>query len=127
VESQARQRILSEGSAYVQTNYGRRRLVLHDHNKLYKLVNYLIQGTAAQVLKDRIVALDLADLTDYLVLPVHDELVFDVPRAEVDEYARAVQTVMNVSDRFMVPLTTSTKVVDRWGDAYPTGRYWKEN
>lgn len=123
VEAAARKRIAHEGIGYVTAGYGNRRLVLHDDSKLYKLVNYLIQGTAAQVLKDRIVALDIAGLGDYLVLPVHDELVFDVPKEEVEEYTRAVQKVMNVNDEFKVPLTTEAKVVNRWGEAYPVGKY----
>lgn len=123
VEKLAHERQLTDGVPYVTTGYGNRRLLIQDTNKLYKLVNYLIQGTAAQVLKDRIVALDLAGLADYLVLPVHDELVFDVPTNEAEDYAHDVQAVMNVSDRFAVPLTTEAKFVDRWGDAYPPGRF----
>lgn len=126
VEDAARDRLTQQGVAYVNAGYGNRRLVLHDDSKLYKLVNYLIQGTAAQVLKDRIVALDLAGLSDYLVLPVHDELVFDVPRDEVEEYTHAVKEVMNVYDRFSTPLTVDSKQVERWGDAYPTGRFTEQ-
>ena len=108
----AKQRQISEGSSYVTTPYGRRQVADKGHE--YKLVNYLIQGTAADVLKQVIVELDACDLTDYFVMPVHDELIFDVPEGEADELIRAVEEVM-VRDDFMVQLRVDTHVGDRWG------------
>lgn len=84
---------------------------------VYKLVNYLVQGTAADVLKQKIVELDAAGATDYLVLPVHDELIFDVPEDEVDSLQRTVEQVMT-DTTYRVPLTVGAEVVSRWGDKY---------
>ena len=111
-----------EGNPYVETWYGRK-LQIHDERKLYKLVNYLIQGGAAQVLKEKIVQLDLAGLSDYFILPIHDELMFDVPLEEVEEYTREVIPVMEDHENFDVPLTVEAKTARRWGEHYPRGAY----
>lgn len=117
VIAMGRQRLSDEGAAYVFTAYGRR-LQRAKHRGDYVLVNYLIQGTAADVLKEKMARLSLEGLDDYLVLPVHDELVFDVPEAEVEEYVPEVVRCMEEHERFSVPLTVEAQVVDRWGDKY---------
>ena len=109
-------RLDGEGMAYVNTWLGRR-LRVHEQ-KIYRLVNYLIQGTAAEIFKMKLVELDLAGLSEYLVLPVHDEFVFDVPIDEVEEFSREVVRVATSENDFSVPLTVGTEVVKRWGDKY---------
>lgn len=68
---------------YVETPFGRRLNVPHD--KIYSGSNYLIQGTAAGILKRAQVKVDRycrAVLKDqvYLVLPVHDEIILGYPK-----------------------------------------------
>lgn len=116
VQRVALRRIAEDGVPWVRTPWGRRQVT--DRGSEYKLVNYLIQGTAADVLKDRLVALNNAGLGEYMLLPVHDEVIFDVPTELVDEVSAAVRDVMELRDRFAVPLTIDIKVVNRWGDKY---------
>lgn len=112
-----RQRLQQDGEAWVSTWLGRRQV--SEPDKIYKLVNYLIQGTAADVLKRQTVALSEAGLEEFMVLPVHDELVFDVPDAEVDAAGRVIDEVMPIPEEvFGVPLTVGAAAVDRWGDKY---------
>ncbi len=111
-----RQREQDEGVGYIMTPYGQRH-VLHHHEGVYKLLNYLIQGTASNVLKQKIVELDAAGVADYLVLPVHDELDFDVPQPAVPDVIRTIQQIMPSND-FAVPVTVEVDVVNRWGDKY---------
>jgi DNA polymerase I len=58
-----------------------------ESDKLYALTNYCIQGCAADIFKQTLVQLDRAGLADRMVLPVHDEAVFDVPAEEADDFA----------------------------------------
>lgn len=116
VEAVAIQRQATEGDAYVLSPIGRRHPAESD--SYYKLVNYLIQGTAADVLKMKIVEIGLKGLGDYMLLPVHDEMVFDVPLADVDEVAVTVKEVMEEHQLFEVPLTVGVDIVTRWGDKY---------
>jgi DNA polymerase-1 len=117
LEDLALRRKAEDGEPWIRTNYGRR-LSLMPGGGEYMLVNYLIQGTAADVLKDAMVQLDLAGLSKYLLLPVHDELVFDIPRSEIDELEPEIIETMTFKDRFACPLTVDAKRVDRWGDKY---------
>jgi DNA polymerase-1 len=79
------------------------------------LVNYLIQGTAAEVLKMKNLELVRAGLGDYLVLNVHDEVICDVPAELLGEATRVISQVMNDRQMFSVPLTASVDVAERWG------------
>ena len=117
VERVARDRRRSEGAAYLTAPSGRRQPV--DDGAYYRGVNYLIQGTAADVLKRALVDLDAAGLGDYLVLPVHDEVIADVPAGDAEDLAHEIERVMTDQTTFAVPLTASADVmVSRWGDKY---------
>lgn len=117
VERTAKERLETEGEGYVHSPIGRRHVA--DNGQEYKLVNYLIQGTAADVLKRKIVDLDLKGLGDYMVLPVHDEIVLDVPDDEdFDAVVKEAEETMQETTDFRVPLTVGVKIVARWGDAY---------
>lgn len=52
----------------------------------YKGLNYLIQGSAADLLRASIVKVhdELTELESHLVLPVHDELIIDAKESEID-------------------------------------------
>lgn len=113
VQDAANKRLQTEGEAYVRTLAGRR-LVVDDANKVYKLVNALIQGTAADLLKQVMVELDDADVGQFLVMPVHDELIFDVPDEDLEEVTHTVVSVMT-RDEFRVPLGVDPHAGDRWG------------
>ena len=107
----------AEGQGYVHTRGGRR--VVVDADKPYTGVNYLIQGSGADVLKEAVVRLDNAGLADYIVVPVHDELVFQFPQAEAEPLAAEAADIMTNRDWFAVPLTTDTKgPLSSWGQAY---------
>jgi DNA polymerase-1 len=114
MESVAKQRLENEGLAYVRTPAGRR--LTPDEDQYYTLVNYICQGTAAEVLKEAMLDLDAAGLGDFVLLPVHDELIFDVPADAVDEAADAIEDAMN-NYKFSAPLTVGVDVLpERWGD-----------
>ncbi len=86
-------------------------------DKPYVGFNHLVQGSCAVVLKRALVDLDFAGLGEYILLPIHDEVAFDVPVDQLKEVTREVQRVMTRKD-FTAPLTVGAKIVDRWGDAY---------
>jgi DNA polymerase I len=94
-----------ENSGWVRNPYGR--MLKVDEGKLYSATNYVIQSAAADVLKHSIVGLGHAGLDEYMVIPVHDELVFSVPEEDAEEISRTVEEVMTCSD-FALTLTAST-------------------
>jgi DNA polymerase I len=105
------------GVGHIYTPWGRRHPV--DIDATYRGVNYLVQGTAADLLKQKIVDLDQAGLLEYFVLPVHDELIFDVPENEAKDFVAELIPVMEERERFCVPITAGVDILtDRWGEKY---------
>lgn len=116
VDRVAKLRAATEGKPYVVSPFGRRQFAEDD--KAYTLVNYLIQGTAAEIFKIKLAELDLAGLGEYMILPVHDEVVLDVPAELVEDATATIKDVMKEDERFAVPITVGVDVADRWGEKY---------
>lgn len=112
-----RQRADEDGreTGWIKLLDGRRLRVPKD--RAYAALNWWTQGSCASVLKQAMVNLDAAGLGHTLALPVHDEIIFDIPRDEVDDALPVIKDCMERDD-LRVPLTVGTKVVERWGDAY---------
>jgi DNA polymerase-1 len=87
-----------------------------DRGKVYALVNYLIQGTAAEVFKQALLRLDAAGFGQYMMIPVHDEIVLDVPADARDNAVVALRETMNDFETFRVPITASVAAGVRWGE-----------
>jgi len=98
----------------IDTAFGRR--VGVDTEKPYAAVNYRIQGTAADVLKRAIVRLANSQWGQYLVLTVHDELIFCVPDHLVDKCVFELPGLMEDHETFSVPLTVEVSTAKRWGE-----------
>lgn len=118
IEDIAMRRLRSEGTAYVTSPLTRRRFI-GDERKVYALVNYLVQGTAAEVLKINLLKLDNEGLTNYLIAPVHDEVVASVPRADYDEIAQIVRRCMTTElEEWPVNLLADcSPPYENWGEA----------
>ena len=54
-----------------------------------------------------------------MLLQVHDELIFEVPGAEVKETIRIAKSVMENALKLSVPLTTEARVGINWGELEP--------
>ncbi|WAB09228.1 DNA polymerase I [Gordonia phage LittleMunchkin] len=66
------------------------RILPVDAQGVYKAVNYICQGSAADIMNHSIVECDKAGLGDYIALAMHDELVVDGPA----DVAREVEAIM---------------------------------
>jgi len=117
VDNVGQSRFQTEGQGYVHTWTGRR--LPCDDNRTYTLVNYLIQGGAAEIFKSNLVKLDQADLTNHLIVPVHDAIVLEAPREEAAEIKRIVQQCMTTTEGWAVPLTADVDgPLENWGQKY---------
>jgi DNA polymerase-1 len=117
IEDAGMRRLKAEGQGYVYTWTGRR--IPCDEDRVYTLVNYLIQGGAAEVFKQNLVKLDAADLTEYLIVPVHDEIVLNAPRKNAEEIMQVVKECMTTRDGWDVPLTSGIDgPLENWGEKY---------
>jgi DNA polymerase-1 len=52
-----------------------------------------------------------------MILTVHDELVFEVPKTRADEFAALVQERMQAAAALNVPLTVDVGIGENWKDA----------
>lgn len=101
---------------YVITRGGRRAAV--DKGKPYTGVNYLISGSGADVLKEATCRLDAAGLADFIVIPVHDEILFDFPAKDAEVLSKEAAALMEDREWFSVPLEVeASPPVERWSDA----------
>ncbi len=82
----------------------------------------LIQGSAADLIKVAMVKVDRAlkaeNLRTKMVLQIHDELVFDVPREEAERVKEIVRREMTTALDFGVPLDVGIGVGDNWLEAH---------
>lgn len=123
VEREGQERLDRTGVGYVETYTGRR--LPADEGKLYALTNYKIQGTAAELFKQNLIKLDAAGLTEFMVVPVHDEIVFSIPEALIKDLAPTIQECMTTAEGWAVPLTAGCDYVNdkgeyfhNWGQKY---------
>jgi DNA polymerase-1 len=117
IEDIGMRRLRAEGQGYVHTWTGRR--LPCDDDRTYTLTNYLIQGGAAEVFKSNLIKLDQADLTELLIVPVHDEIVLNCPRGQEQEIMKIVQECMTTTEGWAVPLTADVDgPMETWGQKY---------
>jgi len=117
IEDSGMKRLRSEGQGYVLTRTGRR--LPCDDDRVYSLTNYLVQSSAAEIFKMNLIKLDQADLTELLIVPVHDEIVLQAPRDEVEEIMQNVKQCMTTTEGWLVPLTAGVDgPFENWGQKY---------
>jgi DNA polymerase-1 len=89
-------------------------------------INMPIQGTAADIQKIAMIRTDArvreSGLRARLLLSVHDELLFETPRDEVDPLAALVRETMEGALPLSVPLVVDVKVGDDWESMTPLTR-----
>ncbi len=89
-------------------------------------INAPIQGSAADIIKRAMIrvpdALAKAKLSARMLLQVHDELLFEVPEAEVEKTVELVKGVMEgaclPARELSVPLVVDAGIADNWAEAH---------
>ena len=119
---------------YVETLFGRRCHVpgINDKNPARRsymeraAINAPLQGTAADIIKRAMIrippALAERGLKARMLLQVHDELVFEVPDAEIEELSIVARAIMEKAHeparKLSVPLTCEAGVGMNWAEAH---------
>ncbi|MFN8575217.1 MAG: DNA polymerase I, partial [Candidatus Sericytochromatia bacterium] len=120
----------AEDNGYVTTLFNRRRYIpeMHSTNRTLRefgkrtAINTPIQGTAADLIKIAMIRvhekLKNSNLKTKMLLQVHDELVFESPKEEVEEVKNMIKEIMeNVYPELSVPLEVSVHVGNSWVEA----------
>jgi DNA polymerase-1 len=123
---ETKERARSDG--YVQTLLGRRRYIpdINSANRQVReaaermAINMPVQGTSADIIKVAMLNIhrEMGEkkLKSRMLLQVHDELVFEVPDAEMDTLRRLVPKVMDSAVTLSVPLKVDIKEGRNWGE-----------
>ena len=118
----------TEETGYASTILGRRRYIsgINSKNRTEKAaaervaVNTPIQGSAADIVKTAMLALDkklaVVKSPARLLLQVHDELILECPKEAADETAALVRDEMENAVRLSVPLRVSVEKGRCWGE-----------
>ena len=119
----------AEREGKVETLYGRVRWLPDIRSKNHNLrenarrmaINARIQGTAADLLKQAMIAVDRRLRREHpgarLLLTVHDELLFEVPEAEVEPIGKLVRQEMEGVAQLAAPLVVDVGSGKSWYDA----------
>ena len=119
----------ARNKGYTETLFGRRRLIpelLSDNPRVRmagerQAMNAGIQGLAADIFKVAIVRLDRAleegGFDAALILQVHDEVLLDVPPAELEAVTGVVLDAMGGAADLRVPLAVNLATGPTWADA----------
>lgn len=68
-----------------------------DDYRLYAATNYVVQSTARDVLAQALIELEEAGFSENLLLPVHDEVIFQAPAEDAEEVMAAMVHAMHAS------------------------------
>ena len=120
----------ARANGYVQTIFGRRRYVADVNSRNANLrafaernaVNAPIQGSAADIIKLAMIAVDRKlreqNLRARMVLQIHDELLLEVPHQEIDIVKNILVQEMENVLKLSVPLTVECSYGKTWLDAH---------
>jgi DNA polymerase-1 len=121
---------LCRKQGFVTTVFGRRISIagINERNPARRgfaeraAINAPIQGGAADIIKRAMIrvpdALAAARLEARMLLQVHDELLFEVPEAQVEAAIAAVRGVMEGAAHLSVPLVVDAGFGDNWAEAH---------
>jgi DNA polymerase-1 len=120
----------AQEKGFAETLLGRRRFLrnINSNNRVVRqfeervAINMPIQGSAADMIKLAMIKiyneLEKRKTKTKMVLQVHDELLFDAHKHEVDELRPMIKEIMETAMPVDVPIIVDTGVGDNWLDAH---------
>jgi len=129
-EYMEKQKESAREKGYVETILGRRRTLkdINSRNATVRgfaernAINSPIQGSAADLIKVAMIniheKLDKKKLRSKMILQVHDELVFDVHKEELEDMEKLVNKEMSEAIKLVVPLLVESGTGANWMEAH---------
>jgi DNA polymerase-1 len=115
---------------YAETLNGRRRYLrnINSKNRVVRqfeervAINMPIQGTAADMIKIAMINihndLEKRNTKTRMILQVHDELLFDIHKDEIDELVPVIKTTMENAMKLKVPIIVESGIGNNWLEAH---------
>ena len=113
-------------NGYVETAFGRKRYLASElHSSNYQIrefaqraaINQPLQGTAADLIKMAMIRVDkaIAGMKTKMIMQVHDELVFEVPKEELEQLKSIILDCMALKDQNLkIPLDVDINYGASW-------------
>lgn len=120
----------AQAKGYAETLLGRRRFLknINSNNRVVRqfeervAINMPIQGSGADMIKLAMIKiqseLEKRNSKTKMVLQVHDELLFDAHKDEVEDLRPMIKEIMETAMPVDVPIVVDTGVGDNWLDAH---------
>ena len=119
---------LAAKNGFVETFFGRRRYLPEINSTIQPIrasaermaINHPIQGTAADLMKLAMIEIqkDLPKISPEtkMLLQVHDELVFEVPKDDIKKVAEFVEEKMEEVYKLRAPIAVGIEAGKNWGE-----------
>jgi len=122
---------LAVTQGYVETIYGRRSYLpdINSGNSMIRssaeraAINHPIQGSEGDIIKRAMVAVQekidegVGVFKDVkMLLQVHDELIFEVPKEKAEKFAKVIKPLLESLEKLSVPLIVDLKIGKNWGE-----------
>lgn len=119
-------KVAARANNYVETLFGRRCYIngINDKNPMIRMgaerqaINAPIQGSAADVIKMAMIAVDRANLDARMLLQVHDELILEVEDSKATQVAKQLTDIMESVVSLSIPLVAEAGIGKNWNDAH---------
>lgn len=123
---ECKEKVRKEG--YAQTLFGRKRPIAEIFSKNPSIraaaerlaVNTPLQGTTADIIKLAMIRIDSIlkerNPDGFMILQIHDELIFEIPDREVETFKKIVKENMEHVIDLNVPLLVDIEVGKNWGE-----------
>ncbi len=110
---------------YVLSVFGRKCIINGINDRNFNLrafaeraaINAPLQSSAADIIKKAMATLPFA-AQKYMILQIHDELLFDVPEAEVEHISKIIKQTMEAVITLSIPLTVEVSAGNSWAEAH---------
>jgi len=119
---------LARKRGYVETLFGRRRPLPEIHSMLHQVraqaermaINMPVQGTEADMIKMAMIKLHEIlpqhSSRARMLLQVHDELLFEIPKDEVNKLPPIIKEIMETIDKIGVTIVVDVKAGKNWDE-----------
>tara|TARA_B100000674_G_scaffold448883_1_gene417630 strand:- start:316 stop:699 length:384 start_codon:yes stop_codon:yes gene_type:complete len=112
---------------YVETMHGRKVFLPNISHSNFQVrsaaertaINAPIQGTAADILKIAMININQWLISNdiknvFMIMQVHDELVFELEEADVQKYGAKISNLMSTAEKLSLPLVVNTFSGSNW-------------
>ena len=106
----------AKAKGYIVTAFGR--VIRTDTDRPYAALNYMVQSSSRDITARALLRLDKAGFTPYLRLPIHDEILAEVPEERAKGASEKIARIME-EELYGVLIASDAEVLGKsWGGGY---------